>query len=350
MYGQYHLSKFVQFNKGDRNCFLRKIEIFLRGIRKYTKIPLHIKSSYMKSIEKYLLSSHEQFDYIINESCDFYGFRKISKKFGRSKVWAHAHCYVRADWYIDSMYGRIIAVSEFIKAGWLKTSKRLSSDIIVLKNGIEIERFEKNVEEGQLEKLRQEMGVGKDDFIILFCGRIVPQKGIKELLSAVINLGDPLIKLIIVGSPQFALKTNSKYLNEVKQMVNNNKENIRFSGYIDNKDLYKYYALADISVVPSTYEDPAPLVPIESMASGTPMIISNTGGAWEYVDESCAIKVVKEKNFVENLQQAILIFKNDKQRCKRMGISAYERGKLFTAMKYYLNFAELFEGNHEDCL
>lgn len=115
--------------------------------------------------------------------------------------------------------------------------------------------------------------------IILFIGRLVYEKGIQTLISAMpkilANYHDS--KLIIAGK--------GGMLDELKAQVNSlglgNK--VYFTGHLASKDVQKMYKCADVSVFPSTYE-PFGIVALEAMLSGTPVVVSDIGGLNEIVD------------------------------------------------------------------
>ena len=58
-----------------------------------------------------------------------------------------------------------------------------------------------------------------------------------------------------------------KYIELVKNISENIKQNIFFTGYIDYSDMPNYYAIADIVVIPSIWEEPCSLTLFEAMAS-----------------------------------------------------------------------------------
>lgn len=133
-------------------------------------------------------------------------------------------------------------------------------------------------------------------------------------------------------------------MDRIKQYVEEYPDIIKFTGFIHNTELYKYYALSNVSVIPSTYEDPAPLVPIEGMANGIPLIVSNTGGAWEYVSDECALQVIKENNLVDQIADSIVNLMNNADKQQMMRISAKNRAKLFTSDQFYADFIEMLNG------
>lgn len=59
--------------------------------------------------------------------------------------------------------------------------------------------------------LRASLGFAPEDFVVLFCGRLEPDKGIHKLLEAMENIHDPRIKLLIVGSPFLAVPSKARF-------------------------------------------------------------------------------------------------------------------------------------------
>ena len=69
--------------------------------------------------------------------------------------------------------------------------------------------------------------------------------------------------------------------------------------------MHYIYQLADISVIPSLCEDAAPLVAVEAMASGLPLIVTKSGGIPEYVSRKCALILEKDNQLIPNLQKSL---------------------------------------------
>lgn len=115
--------------------------------------------------------------------------------------------------------------------------------------------------------------------IILFMGRLVYEKGVQHLISAMpkILAGYHDAKLIIAGKGgmQDELKA------QAEAMGIGNK--VYFTGYMDSKQVCKMYKCADVAVFPSTYE-PFGIVALEAMLSGTPVVVSDIGGLNEIVE------------------------------------------------------------------
>jgi len=115
--------------------------------------------------------------------------------------------------------------------------------------------------------------------IILFMGRLVYEKGIQTLISAMpkilANYHDA--KLIVAGKGGMI----DELRNQVNYLGLGNK--VYFTGYLGSKDVQRMYKCADVAVFPSTYE-PFGIVALEAMLSGTPVVTSDVGGLNEIVE------------------------------------------------------------------
>jgi len=106
--------------------------------------------------------------------------------------------------------------------------------------------------------------------LLLFVGRIAPEKGIKYLIEAMPKIIEQYreIKLLIIGDGN--QKKELKDLVKKKEL----KEHIIFIDSLSNKELPKYYATADIFVCPSLREG-SPISYVESLACGTPIVVGD---------------------------------------------------------------------------
>ncbi len=115
--------------------------------------------------------------------------------------------------------------------------------------------------------------------IILYLGRLVYEKGVQNLISAMPKILDKYndAKLVVAGKGGMI----DELRNQVNYMGIQNK--VYFTGYLDSESVKKMYKCADVAVFPSTYE-PFGIVALESMLSGTPTVVSDVGGLNEIVD------------------------------------------------------------------
>ncbi len=130
---------------------------------------------------------------------------------------------------------------------------------------------------------RESLAIAPADFVVVFTGRIAHVKGIDVLLSAVRLLAAkiPNLKVFIIGSLSGSFDGRDSYVDPYARAMMDASRGlpVNFLGFINNRDarFRQYIAAADVSVVPSRLE-PQGLVVLESLAMGTPVIGSNTGG------------------------------------------------------------------------
>lgn len=131
-------------------------------------------------------------------------------------------------------------------------------------------------------KARQLIGEDVDDQIILSIGRIVPRKGVDNIIRALRFLKKRFsrIKLIIVGGD--ADNEHGPSAGEVRRLKDlavkyKVSDRVLFAGPKLPHDLKYYYSAADIFISTPWYE-PFGITPLESMACGTPVIGSEVGG------------------------------------------------------------------------
>ena len=69
----------------------------------------------------------------------------------------------------------------------------------VVKNGIDIDKFNKKLSEKEKTVIRNELGINNEAFIILYVGRIIPEKGISELIEAINIINNDNVVLLLIG-------------------------------------------------------------------------------------------------------------------------------------------------------
>jgi D-inositol-3-phosphate glycosyltransferase len=120
---------------------------------------------------------------------------------------------------------------------------------------------------------RQKLNLGPDP-VILFVGRIEPLKGLTRVFSALSLLSSFKPTLIIAGEEgNRSGETQNLKLQAVKLDLMNS---VIFKGLVPHEELVNYYNAADVCVLPSYYESFG-LVPLESLACGTPVVATDVG-------------------------------------------------------------------------
>lgn len=232
---------------------------------------------------------------------------------------------------------KIIAVSKYIKDRTLKINNKVKIDVV--ENCINVNVFNKDLYINERDVLREKYNIKKDEIAIIFTGRTIPQKGVKELIEAFkIICKDEKVKLIIVGNAGFANEIKSSYDKQLFELAKDISEQIIFTGFIHNSDLPKIYAMADIAVVPSIWEEPAGLVAIEALATGLPLIVTNSGGLNEYATQNSAIIIDKDNKLIDNLAKELKKLIESKDLRRDMAIKARKQGIKYNTEKYYKDY------------
>ena len=238
---------------------------------------------------------------------------------------------------------KIICVSNFIANSISNLMNMPSDKFVVLRNCIDVKRFSNELNFDEKRKLKEKYGIKDNEKILLFTGRITPEKGVKELVESLKNVSNQNYKLLILGSALNELKTKTKYQEEIENIVQTISSKVIFTGFIKYEEINKFYSIADIAVLPSIWDDPAPLTVIESLVSGLPIITTNSGGIPEYATNGSAIIIERNKDLVENLSKNINLLLNDEAKLKEMSTSAKKVSIDLTLNNYYNNFIDIMK-------
>ncbi|SKC12574.1 UDP-N-acetylglucosamine:(glucosyl)LPS alpha-1,2-N-acetylglucosaminyltransferase [Kosakonia radicincitans] len=174
---------------------------------------------------------------------------------------------------------KIITPSQFL-ARWYQ-EKVPGADIKVVPNGIDVDLYASGDRWS-----REQFGLTEADTVILYAGRLSPEKGPLELMQAVhqLNRSGQQLKLVVIGDPKANNSgPRAKYQKEIREMAQIMGSNCILVGSVAPADMHKVYTLGNLTVVPSRFEEPFCMVALESMASGTPVLVSPRGGISEFV-------------------------------------------------------------------
>jgi glycosyltransferase involved in cell wall biosynthesis len=208
-------------------------------------------------------------------------------------------------------------------------------------NGIDTSYFDtSHFSDDQKGSLKQELGIKSSDFVFIFVGRIVSDKGINELISAFSEIQESKtdIKLLLVGPYEPELDP----LNEETLIQINANKSIFSVGYQDEVRLY--FAISDCLVFPS-YREGFPNVVMQAGAMGLPCIVSDINGCNEIIEDrrNGYIIPVKDKqaikvallNILENNQQ----YSKMQQHARAMIVSRFDQKLMWESiLQEYRNF------------
>lgn len=185
----------------------------------------------------------------------------------------------------------------------------------VWRNGVDTNRFGSEEANSKAIEFRQKFNIAEDDIVFLFSGRLTPEKGAEELLKAFTEVAQkvPNAKLVVAGAFFFNSNIVSPFEQKLRNLASNPtvKNRIIFTGFVNYEDMPAIYAMSDICVLPSIWDDPAPLAVIESLFSGKPLITTRSGGIPEYADEQSAIILERDDRLVGKLAKSMVKLATD---------------------------------------
>lgn len=339
---KYEKSNFIYLCKNKNYMKIRnKLVSFNRKILK-----LDSTYTYSKEIAKRINNSYDK---VIIEG-DSSIIIPIAKKVDKEKIYFHIHHNPLSTNHNQfkkeiSSINSVITVSEFISEAMKECMIPKSVQTVILKNCTDIQKFNKSRYINERIKLRKQYEVNDEDIVIMFSGRPVPQKGIKELLLAFKSLCSKYnnIKLLIVGNSGFGKEVTTEFDKTLKDIAETIKEKVIFTGFIHNSKMPQIHAMSDIAVIPSIYDDPAPLVVMECMASGLPIITTDSGGIPEYIGNDNCICVKRDNSIVDNLGIALEELIINKEYRNTLGEKAHNYAQQFNRKKFYEDFINIIE-------
>ena len=223
---------------------------------------------------------------------------------------------------------KIILNNKFTSENKLKVIGNGSS------NGIDTCYFDPelfSIEENEV--LKTNLGIKKTDFVFIFVGRIVSDKGINELVEAFhkICLVKENIKLLLVGPFEDELDPLQK---KTKLLINNN-ENIISVGY--QNDVRPYFSISNCLVFPS-YREGFPNVVMQAGVMNLPSIVSDINGCNEIINEgeNGWIIPVKNEEALLNAMKNCFTLRNEfikmKLNAKKSIVNHYEQKLVWEAI------------------
>jgi glycosyltransferase involved in cell wall biosynthesis len=149
---------------------------------------------------------------------------------------------------------------------------------------------------------------------MLFIGRVVYQKGLDLLMSALIKIKDIPWKLLIVG--------DGSYMDQLKSIVKDQGLNnrVQFFGWRNKEDLPSFLARATLFINPSRHEG-MPNAVLEAMASGLPIVASDIAGNEELVKDGKNGYLFDNEN-CDDLREILAHLLTDSKLCKKMGATS----------------------------
>ena len=286
------------------------VGIFARILAKKFKIPLvHTYHTLYEDYTHYITHNH---------------FNKLSKKIVKDLT--KVYC-------VKTAKETIVPTDKIYKL--FKEKYMITKNVSVIPSGIDIERFfEENVEQDKVERIKEKYGITKDDFTIIFVGRLAQEKNIEFLLNAqqkLIEIGTNNIKLLIVGDGP----DKENYINITRKL--NIFDKVIFTGKIEQDKIQYYYQCADAFVTASNSETQG-LTVIEAMAAGVVPICIN---------DMAFIDMLPKKSLFNNQKEYInrlITFSADEELRKEYKAEIRKKAEEYSSNTYAQRVLNVYSG------
>lgn len=217
----------------------------------------------------------------------------------------------------------VVANSAGLRNLALKTNPE--QEISQIYNGIDTNEFKPNNQSSH----------SMSPFRIICVSRITARKGIKYLIEAVAKLKAANLSLEIIGEGD-EKEALEKLVKEMKL------ENmVQFVGLVEHSQLPELYCRADVFVLPSLNEGMSNTL-LEALASGLPIIATNTGGTKELIRENANGFIIKTKDsndIAEKLEKLIV----NPELVRSMGIESRRIAEQMSWKKVAEQYLELYK-------
>lgn len=186
----------------------------------------------------------------------------------RAKRWVERRVYGRAS--------RLIVLSEAFRKVLIERYGIPEERVAIVPGGVELSRFDVGVSR---QEARERLGWPADRPVVLAVRRLAPRMGLTDLVAAVetVRRRVPEILVLIAGKGPLAGELQARI------EAGGLERHVRLLGFVPDDDLPLAYRAADLSVVPTAALEGFGLIAAESLAAGTPVMVTPVGGLPEVV-------------------------------------------------------------------
>jgi len=227
---------------------------------------------------------------------------------------------------------RIITVSKMDseKGRVLNIAKPAKFKLIY--NGIELDKFQQPIDE---QEVRTELGLDANCKLVGMIGRLDEQKNPLDFIraAAIVLNSYPKVQFMIFGDGPLQTKC--------EQLINELKIKDKFFLLGFRNDVARILPILTITALSSLWEG-LPLVFLESMSAGKPIVANNVDGARDIIiNEETGFLVTPHKP--EEMARYILLLLHDKRRCEYMGDLAKQRSRYFSKQRMASEIVNLYK-------
>lgn len=235
----------------------------------------------------------------------------------------------RSDWFFNKCW-------QFFKAPRVPIDER----IYICPRGVNAEIFRADRKSPEIKKqMREKAKIPADSIVLLYAGRISPEKNIGllvEMMKILAENAEKDFRLLIAGAGP-----EENWLKA--QTAKHFPDKILFLGHLDKETLANYYANADVFVHPNPKE-PFGIAPLEAMISGVPTLAPNSGGILSYATQENAWLVEPTgENFAQAVCEIIENQSETEKRTKNAVKTALENTREKSTDNLFASYDKMYE-------
>lgn len=272
---------YTDFTQVNDRCSIYRIgfsRIYKRIFQKWTRLdPSPYSKRILKIAKDFPVTDNSVI--VVHNSMKLY--RQIRQHAPELKVAIHMHNAFEPKGLEQNV--KMIVPSQFLQnyyRGFLP-----DADIEIVPNGIDLDTYQSAYQA----VTKADLAISPHEKVILYAGRIVPDKGVLPLMHAFEKLSQTHqdLRFVVIGDYNEESKSdNGAYQREVREIAARLGDRCKLMGSIPPDKMHTWYPLADLVVIPSQFQEPFCMVAIEAMGAAKPVLVSARGGMVEFVKEN----------------------------------------------------------------
>lgn len=224
--------------------------------------------------------------------------------------------------WVSPRIDALVFVSPALQEQYRRSTSAENRNERVIPGGVDLVPLTPGLRSRARSELEASLGIHGQSILVLYVGRVVRDKGVDFLADAVQRLEGTDIVVLVAG-PRGQQPQEKTFYDELREVARKTSGHFQLLGEVTVEMLERLYAACDMAVVPSVWEEPAPLAALEAMAHGLPVVASRIGGIPFLVPDGRAGILVPPGNAAE-LSKAIHRVATDSNLRERLGKQAFE--------------------------
>jgi spore coat protein SA len=299
----------------------------------YVRVPGKVLELYREGVVEYVKGNQFDLIHIFNRPRLVLPIRKVAPN---SKITLSMHndmfnigkiAVDEANLVLEEV-SSIVTVSDYVGNVIRELYPQSANKIRTIYSGVDSDRFLPGNDPKMISTrntLRKEYGL-ENKTVILFAGRLSENKGVDRLIRALPTLSKTFkdLALVIVGSNWFSQNNVTDYVAYIRAIAKKQDVPIITTGFVSPFEIHNWFAVADLFVCTSLWQEPLARVHYEAMAAGLPIVTTARGGNPEVIIPGENGLIVENPVDPDEFATKITEILSNKTLMKNMGIKGRE--------------------------